>query len=243
MHDLVIADTAIRQDAQGRYCLNDLHRAAGGEKRHGPSYWLESTQTRALVDEMSDTGNPVSVQRGGAGQQQGTFVAKELVYAYAMWISPAFHLKVIRAYDAATAPPVDPMLMLNDPAVMRGLLLSYAERTVALEHRVDELAPKAEALDRFATFSDGSMCVSNAAKALQVQPTVLFRWLQQNEWIFRRAGGSSWLAYQARIQAGYLEHKVTTVERGDGSQKVVEQVLVTAKGIAKLAAQLSTGAA
>ena len=34
---LVVANTAIRQDGEGRYCLNDLHKAAGEEKRHQPS--------------------------------------------------------------------------------------------------------------------------------------------------------------------------------------------------------------
>lgn len=28
MTPLTLADTAIRQDAHGRYCLNDLHKAA-----------------------------------------------------------------------------------------------------------------------------------------------------------------------------------------------------------------------
>lgn len=100
--------------------------------------------------------------------------------------------------------------------------------------------PKAEALDRFATFAEGTMCITNAAKALQIQPKAFFRWLQEHQWIYRRAGGSGWLAYQSRIQVGYLEHKVTTVERADGTQKVVEQVLITAKGLAKLSERLNT---
>lgn len=33
------------------------------------------------------------------GRQPGTFAIKELVYAYAMWISAEYHLKVIQAYD------------------------------------------------------------------------------------------------------------------------------------------------
>ena len=92
---LVVADTDIHQDAAGRYSLNDLHRAAGGEERHRPNYFLKNQQTAALIAEIEKAGIPAIEAR----QRVGTFVCKELVYAYAMWISPQFHLKVIRAYD------------------------------------------------------------------------------------------------------------------------------------------------
>lgn len=93
---LVVADTDIHQDAAGRYSLNDLHRAAGGEDRHRPNYFLKNPQTAELIAQIEKAG----IAAIEARRRVGTFVCKELVYAYAMWISPAFHLQVIRAYDA-----------------------------------------------------------------------------------------------------------------------------------------------
>ncbi len=140
---ITIAGVAIRQDGQGRYSLNDLHRASGGEKRHGPSYWMESQQTQDLIEELGDTENPVSVVRGGT--QQGTYVAKELVYAYAMWISAAFHLKVIRTFDTVvTGRAMAPMIPQSLPEALR-LAADLAEQKAIAEQERDE-AVRAKAL-------------------------------------------------------------------------------------------------
>lgn len=104
---LILEDTYVRQDEQGRFSLNDLHQAAGGEQRHRPNYWLETKQTQDLIAELGNSWNSMSSGTSIAGipaieakTKVGTFVARELVYAYAMWISPAFHLQVIRTFDA-----------------------------------------------------------------------------------------------------------------------------------------------
>lgn len=103
-NQLTLSDATIRSDVQGRYSLNDLHRASGGENRHRPSLWLENQQTQALIAEIDQSRNScfeknqaLSIKKGG--NNPGIYACKELVYSYAMWISPAFHLKVIRAYD------------------------------------------------------------------------------------------------------------------------------------------------
>lgn len=105
---LVIGETTILQDEDGRYSLNDLHAAAGGEAKHTPWRWLRNQQALDLIDEIErelTTQNPVLTDliravKTTEGRYGGSFVVKELVYAYAMWISAAFALKVIRSYDA-----------------------------------------------------------------------------------------------------------------------------------------------
>lgn len=104
MTNLVISETHIRQDDDGRYCLNDLHKASGGDAKHRPRQFLRTQQTKALMREMGGAQICAAVVNGDGG---GTYVAKEMVYAYAMWISPAFALKVIRTYDSMVQAQLD----------------------------------------------------------------------------------------------------------------------------------------
>ena len=110
-----VCGVEVNRDPAGRFSLNDLHRAAGGESRHRPNYWLGLDQTQALIAELKKPTagipavkeiQPVRSVPGAPSTGGGTFVVRELVYGYAMWISPAFHLTVIRTFDAlATGQP------------------------------------------------------------------------------------------------------------------------------------------
>lgn len=102
---------------------------------------------------------------------------------------PLRHRVVTRLAELESRPAIDPMQALSDPAVMRGLLLGYTEKVLALESKVGELAPKAEALDRIAD-AEGTMNPTVAAKNLQVQPKQLFDWMRRHGWIYRRPGSS-----------------------------------------------------
>lgn len=186
---LSIAGIGIRQDAQGRYCLNDLHKAAGGEDRHGPSYWTETQQTKDLVAEIFNSRNSGNYPiESSAGRYGGTFVCKELVYAYAMWISAKFHLQVIRAYDAlmqqqvqTQQPPIMHTPLTADLAAVDALarLLNVAPSgriamaRVALEHSAPHLLP---ALPGYAVDAPPSVLVSgNGSSRVTASATELLK--------------------------------------------------------------------
>lgn len=99
---LVIGEFTIRQDEAGRYCLNDLHKASGGENKHAPYRFIRLDQTMDLIQEIEQAPDMVLGQKAvnsvHGGNDRGTYVVEDLVYSYAMWISAKFHLIVIRAY-------------------------------------------------------------------------------------------------------------------------------------------------
>lgn len=176
------------------------------------------------------------------GRQRVTkvyLVGKRDSYVIVAQLCPEFTARLVDRWQELEAQHrPDPIATLSDPNALRGLLLTYSEKVIALEAANSELTPKAEALERIAT-ADGSLNVTGAAKALQMRPKDLFAYLQAHHWIYRRPGSQGYLGYQAKVTTGLIEHKVTTVLRADGSEKIVEQVLITAKGLTKLAALIS----
>ena len=172
-----IDGAVIRQDQHGRYCLNDLHKASGSERKNQPQYFLENKQTQDLVQALTDTGIPVSpinVIRGGL--EQGTYVVKQVVYAYAMWISAAFNLKVINTFDAVVTQKHIPDL--NNPSQLRELLLNYTEQNIQLTAENKTLSNAIENI----TATEKGVKFQQACKILGIKRETLATWLRVNGW-------------------------------------------------------------
>lgn len=142
-----IDGAVIRQDQHGRYCLNDLHKASGGERKNQPQYFLENKQTQELAQALIATGipvSPVNVIRGGL--EQGTYVVKQIVYAYAMWISAAFNLKVINTFDAVATGTMQPQITTPHDylSAPKALVASEEQKQLAITERDHAIATKAE---------------------------------------------------------------------------------------------------
>ena len=86
---LVIESVSIRQDAHGRYSLNDLHKAAMANgkatENHAPAQFLRNDGVQSFVAAL-DAG--LRVQKGGNNQGQGTWASREILLKYAAWIHP-----------------------------------------------------------------------------------------------------------------------------------------------------------
>lgn len=98
--NLIVSNQAISQH-NGLFSLNDLHKVSGGAKKHEPYQFMRNQETKELIAEIENE-NQIAYHTINGGNHRGTYVCKELVYRYAMWISAKFSLMVIRAFDMMT---------------------------------------------------------------------------------------------------------------------------------------------
>ena len=122
----------------------------------------------------------------------------------------------------------DPMVALNDPAAMRGLLLTYTERVIALEAKVEEAKPKTEFFDKFAD-TDGGYGLMNAGRIITGRAKKFIRELKKG-YVFYQGGNL--VPYVQFIKQGLFEVKVTIID-----DKARPQTFITPKGMQYFAAK------
>ncbi len=236
----VVANVEISTDEHGRFNLNALHKAHlaqnPGLHRNSkqPADWLKLDGTKDLITAISNSEDlqicPIESKPGRYG---GTFAHELLAVSYAGWISPQFQLTVNQTFIDYRSGKLDRPAI---PQTLAEALRLAADQAEELE----QTRPKVVAFDRIATSRHGSVCVTDAAKALGIKRCVLTDYLLTHGWCYRRAGRRSHLvAYQRAIEASCLEHKVTSIDTTDGP-RTVHQVLVTPKGLTTLAQKIGT---
>lgn len=240
---VAIEGIMIRTDSAGRYSFNDLHAAAVAAghdyKVCQVSNFTRQESTAALIAELLKSEELAEPWVSTPGRYGGSWGCKELVYAYAMWISPSFHLKVIRSYDASVSrvpvsldEAVD--TALNDPVFLRKRLLINTEKVIELTARVEVMTPKVEAFERVAS-SDGSHGPRDAAAILGVPERELIEELMFHSWCYRRVAGGPLLPNAEARKAGVVEMKLYTHEGPDGKLRERKQFRITAYGMTRLA--------
>lgn len=128
-------------------CLTDMWRACGGDKAKRPAEWLRSAEARTFTGFLSDVGiSHISTVERGAGVGGGaTWAHWQLAFAYAKYLSPAFHAwcnEVVRQHIEGPPVSADPELLARLDA--QSVTLTMALRRLAdMERGMTLLSAKA----------------------------------------------------------------------------------------------------
>ncbi|WP_019220247.1 antA/AntB antirepressor family protein [Bartonella florencae] len=147
-----------------------------------------------------------------------------------------YFIKCERLLKKVATPQVD----YSKPEALLGVLNHLQSQIEQKDHVIAELTPKAEALDGLKR-SDGLFGLIEAAKMLEVRPKDLTDYLRKHDWVYRRAPGAPLLPYQDKIKKGFMDCPAITIQRPDGTEKVLPSTKITSRGLACLREQIHGG--
>ncbi|MET3560663.1 anti-repressor protein [Bartonella japonica] len=128
----------------------------------------------------------------------------------------------------------------SKPEALLGVLNHLQSQIEQKDNTIAKLAPKAEALEGLKR-SDGLFGLIEAAKMLEVRPKDLTDYLRKHDWVYRRAPGAPLLPYQDKIKKGFMDCPAITIQRPDGTEKVLPSTKITSRGLACLREQIHGG--
>lgn len=227
-------------DRDAMVSLTDMWRAGGSDPGRKPGEWLRSADAVRFIDFLATTLNVgishldlVKADRGG--RTPATWAHWQVGLAYAKYLSPEFHIwantavrermEEVRSSARLPAPgnPSDPATILS--------VMQYLQAEAAQGREAVATLGRIQA-------SEGSRCITDVAKLLDMRPKAMFKFMNFRRWIYRRPATETWIAFQDKQDAGYLELEPYPYTGRDGTPRVRMNVLVTPKGLVKLAALL-----
>lgn len=142
---LVINNIEVSQNEDGLYSLVDLWKSTSNKKNKSPSKWLDLKGTESKIEYLCLDRKRVQLnQQVTSKNEYGyTYVCKELVYSYAMWISDKYHFEVIHAFDALVQGDIDTAVKIAVRSVMINKAGSEFDRLASDDNAVGEKAMNA----------------------------------------------------------------------------------------------------
>lgn len=113
--------------------------------------------------------------------------------------------KVIDRWHELETEVVSPVAALDNKIILRGLLLSYTERVLALEYKISEDAKKVGFYDEVADTGE-LLSMDEVAKMLDTGRTRLYHYMRKHK-ILKSPGYKRKLPYQHHLDAGRFEVK------------------------------------
>lgn len=127
---------------------------------------------------------------------------------------------------------LEKQLLIRQAMALQDEMIADLQRELQVKDAALAIAaPKVETFDRFIDAA-GTVCITDAAKALKLAPSFLFDQLDGRGLIFKRAG--DWLPFQMYIDRGWFAVKVRTYGEPP-NEHVTRQARVTPKGLDALA--------
>lgn len=207
--------------------------------KHGESKIRLNDLNVRIVDELEgEHYETFVVQNPNKTTSLGITLSLEQCILIGMRESKGVRRSVIEHIKKLQAKTAKPAMDLNNPEFLRHALLGYTEKVIELEHKVQVLEPKANALDQIAETSN-SFCIRDAAKTVGVPEKKFIQFLMNQNWIYRAKDGSNTLcAYSKRLAQKVMTEKVTRVIETSKGPQVFTQARITSKGLTRLAAMV-----